>query len=134
MRTIKFRGKVQGYNTWVYGSLVQDKEGNCIIISTPECAIEPMQRTLVHSETVGQFTGLLDCNGKEIYEGDILADVNGFMRKVAFVENAASPMLIWLNDEDIDSPMPIYGSFIREYGYRVIGNIHDNPELLNNTK
>jgi uncharacterized phage protein (TIGR01671 family) len=130
MRTIKFRGKALPQNKWLYGDLLTSDDYKVAVIRDHNSCDE--QR--VGTDTVGQFTGLTDCNGKEIYEGDILADVNGFIRKVAFVEDFASPMLIWLNDKDIDSPMYMSCSFIRKYGYRVIGNIHDNPELLSKSK
>jgi uncharacterized phage protein (TIGR01671 family) len=130
MRTIKFRGKVFPQNKWLYGDLLTSDDFKVAVIRDHNSCVE--QR--VDADTVGQFTGLLDCNGKEIYEGDVIESMNGFRRKVAFVEDAASPMLIWLNDEDIDSPKTISCNFIRKYGYRVIGNIHDNPELLSKSK
>lgn len=130
MRTIKFRGKVQGYNTWVYGSLVQDKEGNCIIISTPECAIEPMQRTLVHSDTVGQFTGLLDCNGKEIYEGDVIESTD-FRHQIVYDNDRAAFIAKGIGNW---AYCPIGKDWITTFKKKVIGNIHNNPGLLSKSK
>lgn len=55
-----------------------------------------------------QFTGLTDKNGKEIYEGDLVTDINNKIRKVRWVDNGWN----------------LLGK------YKVIGNIYENPELL----
>ena len=73
---------------------------------------------------VEQFTGLHDKNGKEIYEGDIVRDYDeGFLYKVMFCEYHARFMFYdYLNDDYYDN------QDIAEH--EVIGNIHENPELL----
>ena len=66
MREIKFRGKQSFDNKWIYGSLLKDKEKYYITNDYGDTfyAVIP--------QTIGQYTGLKDKNGKEIYEGDVL--------------------------------------------------------------
>jgi uncharacterized phage protein (TIGR01671 family) len=68
-REIKFRGKPHQQDSWVYGNLVVTL-WNTYIIPMYDCSIEPPQFISVDPKTVGQYTGLKDKNGKEIYEGD----------------------------------------------------------------
>jgi uncharacterized phage protein (TIGR01671 family) len=70
MREIKFRGQHAVTRNWVYGDLVQWHDGDKEIISHDETT-EAIKFSVI-SGTVGQFTGLKDKNGKEIYEGDVI--------------------------------------------------------------
>nr|DAW98843.1 MAG TPA: YopX protein [Caudoviricetes sp.] len=81
-------------------------------------------------ETVGQCTGLEDKNGKLIFEGDIVSDKeSGLFGKVisATTENGFDGMAGFMVD-DVDDGLQNYNGFW--YLVEVIGNIHDNPELL----
>ena len=121
MREIKFRGKRLDNGEWVYGDLH---------IRTPFPHIHSeidYSRVNIDPHTVGQFTGLHDKNGKEIYEGDIVAIagvIKGIVRYNARywryeIATADEP----LENERIPSGRP-------EECWMVVGNIHDNPELL----
>ena len=64
MRTIKFKGLRVDGKGWVYGHYYDDEIQSFIISEINTYEVIP--------ETVGQFTGLIDVNGKEIYEGDVV--------------------------------------------------------------
>ena len=118
MRTIKFRGKARKTGEWFYGNLYVEDSFGCTHICTYERGCLD-----VDPDTVGQFTGLYDCDGKEIYEGDIL-DFNGLTVEVRFVRGAFAFLANgYLDDE-------LYGDCRTDLFAKVIGNIHDNPELL----
>ena len=142
MRTIKFRGKRVDKDELVFGDLLTGmgyKKGKFYIL--PHLTHYPsdcnsLDGYEVETGTVGQFTGLYDKDGKEIYEGDIIKytheicieDGPGtYVGAVSFCEG----MFCLHEDSDCTVATAIYES--EEYGgICVIGNIHDNPELLTN--
>lgn len=143
-REIIFRGKSEVTNEWVYGSLV--KVGNESHIAGFDevdldghhlsyCSDRPV---FTKQGTIGQFTGLCDNNGKEIYEGDILMcigqreDNKGckYLRKVLF-KNGSFCMSV--PEYGVNSSL--YNHVVNgKLNWEVIGNIYDNPELMEETK
>lgn len=119
MRTIKFRGKSLETDDWVYGFLA---DGNLI------CTWDNRRNAHeVLSITVGQFTGLTDKNGKEINEGDVirinLTDGSTTISSVVWNRRG-----YWGCDIDINHGVQL--GLIDKVRIEVIGNIHDNPELI----
>ena len=124
MRVIKFRGKDIDSGEWVYGDLhtLCDRPH---IHTNPSPYPYAGKRSFIDPETIGQFTGLLDKNGREIYEGDIL-EVCEMYAKVVWNEEKASFEYQYLH------PMQLTNTFY-EFNMpylSIIGNIHDNPELI----
>ena len=115
MREIKFRGCGKDKKQWIYGSLLDEKSVGIVAIQDGDCHVWE-----VDPATVGQFTGLCDCEGKEIYEGDIV-QVEGWTKTT--VVSWAPYLAMFVIDRDLCLSL--------RHGYvHVIGNIHDNPELL----
>ncbi len=135
-RDILFRGKRIDNSMWIYGSLRQYKDGTCGI-----CDIELGHTYRVDKATVGQYTGLTDKNGKKIFEGDILqiakkSDALGtyFFPPVQYPINVVVKwdLCAWMWEVQ-GKEGPYYIHFPDawcHYECKVIGNIHDNPELL----
>ena len=75
MRTIKFRGQRIDNDEWIYGSLNLRENGEAVIHVNNKTL--PYNAKLVNPKTVGQFTGFVDSNGCEVYEGDTMFNSNG---------------------------------------------------------
>ena len=141
MRTIKFRGKCVADSKyagqWVYGGYSKPQE-DCKRnegLITDYLGGSSTCKYHVIPNTVGQFTGLHDSIGREIYEGDIIRSF----------DSKGEPIIHYLiyDDEKAGFVAVLKGSAKGDFGYgrcyqqwitecekEVIGNIHDNPELL----
>ncbi|MBD5240499.1 MAG: hypothetical protein HDS59_00200 [Barnesiella sp.] len=140
MRQIKFRAKDTFKSEffpqrWLYGTPVQDGDDMWMCVKVEDKGIVSVK---VDPSTLGQFTGLTDCNGKEIYEGDIISSPLNYVVIVKFgykehrvrhhgvedsfaaygwiAENIQNGITDFLDNEILQG--------------KVIGNIYDNPELL----
>lgn len=124
-REIKFRGKRTKNGEWVYGSLLLWSDGDATILQNNEGNNNAVWKIEVDPNTVGQFTGLKDKNGKEIYKGDILTDK---FESIGIVEWQNGCFVVNFGDNEV---FPIYECFDDSLQMWLVGNIHDNPELLN---
>lgn len=127
MRTIKFRGKRLYDGKWVYGYVLGHDTLPYMAIVTmnnTDKSVINKTTTSVDPDTIGQFTSLYDKNGKEIYEGDILKAGDSGLLEVRFVRGVFA--FLWNGNLDDEFPT---GSPTHEWA-EVIGNKHDNPELL----
>lgn len=150
MREILFRGKRKDTGKMVYGFLIMNacskaENGRLICYTRPE--IIPVGEIgeadydgdgnyyeyTVLPETVGQYTGLTDKNGKKIFEGDIVIcrqEING-----NFIDTHIEKGYVEMKHGafGLHRKQGYYRPFkdwLEHYSYEVIGNIHDNPELL----
>lgn len=130
MREILFRGKWEG--AWIEGSLVRFPDGTTeICYSGEKCDIDELDKATVAAETVGQFTGRIDKNGKKVFEHDILQILGGIARGIVqWCENDQCYVLATKEGWHIDD----FGNYGRPEYYEVIGTIHDNPELLSDSE
>lgn len=126
-REILFRGKRIDNGEWIEGSLLNFRENTYIIPHDSEYCYDNTENLAfdveyfeVLSETVGQYTGRKDKNGRKIFEGDILEAFNrnkGYVvfKNGAFTKSCSPKDMPYLIANDVNA---------------VIGNIHDNPELM----
>lgn len=115
MREIKFRGISQADNIFIYGFYRK--------CGTEDCVFNNKSSHYVKKGTAGQFTGLKDENKKDIYEGDIV-------RRQTLCQYKDGPGTIW---QDVNhlvgyDGQSFYPDRLKESV--VVGNIHENPELL----
>lgn len=108
MREILFRGKRVDNGEWIDGFYAKSGDRTFILIDN-DFAVGYVIMKEVYPETVGQFTGLTDKNGKKIFEGDI----------IEYEKDGATYEIIFVKENGITK--------CRD---KVIGNVHDNPELL----
>lgn len=138
MREIKFRGKNTGANEWIYGAYIPP---DCTFWREPSI-VNIYKRMLIDPKTLGQYTGYKDANGKEIYEGDILSLNEKYYPKtlLCVVKYGAHLSKCFNGGDDLgfytEFSEENSGLFRQDFmfwlnkGVKVIGNIHDNPELM----
>lgn len=136
MREILFRGKRKDNGEWVEGYFCRKyfselPHDRCVIQYKTECTKEWRPDYMVAEvipETVGQYTGLTDKNGKKLFEGDIVKD-SFLLGKVVYAtpQDGFDGIAGFMVDDVFDG-LQNYNGFWHQV--EVIGNIHDNPDLL----
>lgn len=144
MREIKFRGKRIDNGEWAYSSLINNLFFKSTNKSPVHYIVDPTQyeeydsfedvehlAIEVDPETVGQYTGLKDKDGKEIYEGDIILLADKLIR---FIEYDRGTFVLVRKEDtrsyDLYTRFSPIWEYITDYNFKVIGNIYENPELL----
>lgn len=135
MREILFRGKPLEnlHGKFIYGSLGVINTDLCAIYHCFEFKDDEMQ--LVDISTVGQYTGLTDKNGKKIFEGDIIKQINSYdkLEMTGFVRFSKSSQFVISHTYTEKENCYKRGkkkAFAIKTNCEIIGNIYDNPELL----
>lgn len=129
MNRYKFRGKTTANGHWVYGSLIDYSENTFAIRNSKS-------QPWVQADSIGQFTGLRDRNGKEIYEGDILECPQVRTIPLEVYYNSSKGAFCFAEHTHTEGILkgttPIGDMFMYYPDMLVIGNIHDNHELMGN--
>lgn len=126
MREIKFRGISEEGNKWVFGDLFHGVTYIFINVTERFDNYNSIKHVVVKPETVGQYTGLNDKNGGEIYEGDIL-EFSMHARERGSVIFRDGSFMVVRNSDDC-----CIADFENENGhfFEILGNIYENTELI----
>lgn len=127
MREYLFRGKRTDGSGWAYGYYwAMIKGGKAVHALRLADLTEP--HAIVDPETVGQYTGFVDKNGRKIFEGDLCRFYNGEEYSIYQIAWKDNGWHVFMQEEYITSPDVLDKSFCERA--EVIGNIYDNPELV----
>ena len=125
----QYRGRIKDSTVWVYGYFTKSPQGIARIWSpiTKDNGESYLYDYVVDPETVGQYTGLKDRNGKEIYEGDIIRSKT-YLGETLVIKWDNVYTGFYCHDKTDEEENHL--NMLEAVESEVIGNIHDNPELL----
>jgi len=130
-RIIEFRGREAVSGEWCYGDIVQWESGRKSILqrSPKDGDLSTVEKIPISPETVGQFTGFEDRNGRRIYEGDLLrGDTFYGLARVMWL--ASRGKLALRLEEGFSQDFWDFDGKTAE----VVGNVHDNPGMARGLK
>ncbi|MBC6130535.1 hypothetical protein HCA39_00655 [Listeria seeligeri] len=142
MREIEFRGKRIDNGEWVYGNLMQFEDSATFIFADERKGASTLTYAhfiinnmhAIDEKTLGQYTGLKDKNGKKIFEGDIVINSKGQIGYIAFLVQEAGFVVVLKNSDYRLGHRNTNECYERATHHKIIGNIHENPELLEGTE
>jgi uncharacterized phage protein (TIGR01671 family) len=120
MREIKFRAKE-------IGSDGEWRVGDLHITATKPHIHSLSNKYLIKIETIGQFTGLHDSIGREIYEGDIIKSSFGTLHYIVYDNDLACFKAVVARYNPLGEYETLSKGWVVQFNKKVIGNIHDNP-------
>ncbi|EMK4457367.1 TPA: hypothetical protein RF372_000596 [Listeria monocytogenes] len=141
MREIEFRGKRIDNGEWIYGNLMQFEDSATFIFADERKGASTLTYAhfiinnmhAIDEKTVGQYTGLKDKNGKKIFEGDIVINSKGQIGYIAFLIQEADFVVVLKNSDYSLGHRNTNECYERATHHKIIGNIHENPELMEGT-
>lgn len=137
-REIKFRGKRLDNGEWVVGDLIHKNNGDVAIRTYLNVWVDNSddidaygEEFIINPATVGQYTGLKDKNGKEVWEGDIVdAWSAGSHLPNGIIKWGALGCSFFIGTHTNSCCWKLSGNNKGHETFEIIGNIHDHPELL----
>ncbi|EJA0792813.1 hypothetical protein MQB54_001419 [Listeria monocytogenes] len=142
MREIEFRAKRIDNGEWVYGNLMQFEDSATFIFADERKGASTLTYAhfiinnmhAIDEKNVGQYTGLKDKNGKKIFEGDIVINSKGQIGYIAFLVQEAGFVVVLKNSDYRLGHRNTNECYEKATHHKVIGNMHENPELLEGTE
>ena len=132
MREIKFRAKEIETGRWIYGWVFGKNVKSIVELDTgyiSKVRVEAYYTTVVDPETIGQYTGLKDKNGKEIYEGDIVTAWSQGYQAAGEVKQRIDGLWLMYPAYQHGKQWGLCPNPKGATTVEIIGNIHDNPEV-----
>lgn len=131
MREILFRGKRTINGDWVYGDFVHGNERKSLrdSIFVYDRETQSFNDYEINPSTLGQYTGLTDKNGKRIFEGDVAKVMQGKDKDIAYVGFENGAFMLYPKTGNIYE-RTLWSYWYNDLDVEVIGNVHDNPDLL----
>ncbi len=127
MKFVKFRALSKSDKEWVHGYYVKSVDTN-LIYHNPQIYTNFGIYVNIYENTLGQYTGKIDYNSTEIFEGDIVQNPKTGTKAIVQYFPEHSAFMLWIRDENINQ-IEYLGEILTSE-IEVIGNIYENPELV----